>query len=239
MLYNIGNLETGCRRYKEAMDYYTKAITIRKAQGGTALHLAAGPGHKAVVKLLLKAKPDVNAKDGDEGTALHLVAGFRHKAVVKLLLEAKPDVNAKTSDRWTALHRAAENGQEAVVKLLLEAKLYVNAKTSNGWIAQHKVAKNRHNVDVELEAYFGHMTKEDTNSDVRRSLSQHWGCLIHVLQYIHNNIEKGAVIIKISRLFSGLLHLASLSRMLILLRLFSGVAAESMNHVGGRDKCVN
>jgi tetratricopeptide (TPR) repeat protein len=36
MLHNMGNLETGCGRYEEAMDYYTKAITIRKAQGDRA-----------------------------------------------------------------------------------------------------------------------------------------------------------------------------------------------------------
>ena len=45
--------------------------------------------------------------------------------------------------------------------------------------------------------------------------------------------------IKIFRLFLGLSRLASLSKMLILLHLFSGVAAESMNNVGGRDECVN
>lgn len=33
MLHNMGNLETGCGRYGEAMDYFTKAITIRIAKG--------------------------------------------------------------------------------------------------------------------------------------------------------------------------------------------------------------
>lgn len=36
MLHNMGNLETGCGRYEEAMDYYTKAIAIRTTQGESA-----------------------------------------------------------------------------------------------------------------------------------------------------------------------------------------------------------
>lgn len=36
ILHNMGNLETGCGRYEEAMDYYTKAVQIRVAQGDRA-----------------------------------------------------------------------------------------------------------------------------------------------------------------------------------------------------------
>jgi ankyrin repeat protein len=45
-----------------------------------------------VVKLLLEAKADVNAKASDGQTALHRAAGNGHEAVVKLLPEAKVDV---------------------------------------------------------------------------------------------------------------------------------------------------
>lgn len=36
MLHNMGNLESGCGRYKEAMDYYTRAIKIRIALADSA-----------------------------------------------------------------------------------------------------------------------------------------------------------------------------------------------------------
>jgi tetratricopeptide (TPR) repeat protein len=36
MLHNMGNLETGSGRYEEAMDYFSKAVAIRSAQGDRA-----------------------------------------------------------------------------------------------------------------------------------------------------------------------------------------------------------
>ena len=55
--------------------------------GRTALSLAAGNGHEAVVRLLVERDDvDVNSKDSDlERTALSLAAENGHKAVVKLL----------------------------------------------------------------------------------------------------------------------------------------------------------
>jgi tetratricopeptide (TPR) repeat protein len=41
MMHNMGNLETGSANYEEAMEYYTKAVTIRSSQGDqSAGHLA-------------------------------------------------------------------------------------------------------------------------------------------------------------------------------------------------------
>lgn len=36
MVHNMGNLETGCGRYQEAMEYFTRAIEIRVALGDIA-----------------------------------------------------------------------------------------------------------------------------------------------------------------------------------------------------------
>lgn len=36
MYHNMGNLETGCGRYEEAMEYFKKAVDIRRAQGDRA-----------------------------------------------------------------------------------------------------------------------------------------------------------------------------------------------------------
>jgi tetratricopeptide (TPR) repeat protein len=37
LYHNMGNLETGCGRYGEAMVYFTKAVNIRRAQGDRAV----------------------------------------------------------------------------------------------------------------------------------------------------------------------------------------------------------
>jgi hypothetical protein len=95
---------------------------LQDSYGRTPLSWAAENGHKAVVKLLLEAKADVNAKDNKGQTPLWCAARNGHEAVVKLLLEAKADVDAKDNGGRTPLWCAARNGHEAVVKLLLEAK---------------------------------------------------------------------------------------------------------------------
>jgi ankyrin repeat protein len=73
-----------------------------------------------VVRLLLKYKADINARDNDGRTALHRAAEKGHKGVVWLLLEHNANVNAEDTDRRTALYMAADKGHEAVVRLLLK-----------------------------------------------------------------------------------------------------------------------
>ena len=115
-------------------------IDAKKGEDTTALHQAAARGHSTAVKLLLKAKADVNV-NSYSGTALHMAAMNGHEAVVKLLLEAKADVNVKSNDGSTPLHWGmplywvAKKRSEAVVKLLLEAKADVNAEDNDGWTA--------------------------------------------------------------------------------------------------------
>ncbi|KAH0538358.1 hypothetical protein FGG08_005053 [Glutinoglossum americanum] len=141
--------------------FFNPANKKDKEYGHIPLSYAAENGHEAVVKLLIEAKADVNAKDeyrvtplslvAQEGrgavadakadvnakdkyrvTPLLLAAQVGHEAVVKLLIEAKADVNVKDNyDGRTPLSWAAQRGHEAVVKLLIEAKADVNAKDKN------------------------------------------------------------------------------------------------------------
>jgi len=71
-----------------------------------------------VVKLLLKAGADVDAKDNYGWTALKCASNNGHIEVVELLLEARADVYAKDNYGWAALMWASTNGRVDVVKLL-------------------------------------------------------------------------------------------------------------------------
>ena len=51
--------------------------------------------HVQVVKLLLEAKADIDAKANNGATALIMASSEGHSDIVRLLLEAKADVNAQ------------------------------------------------------------------------------------------------------------------------------------------------
>ena len=82
--------------------------------------MAAKYGDEAVVKLLLKAKGYVNAKDNFGETALCMATRNGHEAIVKLLLEAKADASVRNHKGKTALDYAATYKFTAVAKLLQE-----------------------------------------------------------------------------------------------------------------------
>ena len=93
--------------------------------GRTPLLVAAGGGHKEVVKLLL-GREDVNPDTPDEihgQTPLSWAAKNGHEGIVKLLL-GRRGVNPDNSDKHgrTPLSWAAGNGSEGAVELLLERK---------------------------------------------------------------------------------------------------------------------
>ena len=116
--------------------------------GGTPLIIAAYNGHEAIVRLLLEAGADKEAKDNDGFTPLINAAYNGHEAVVRLLLEAGADKEAKDND-GDPLIIAAMSGHEAIVRLL-EAGADKDAKDKNGHTPLLEAAARGHEAIVRL-----------------------------------------------------------------------------------------
>ena len=85
------------------------------AQGGCT------EGHLQCIKLLLKAKAQVNAKDQHGFTALMGASQSGHVEIMKILLNARADVNAREhEDGETAITMAMHCAQNEAVKCLIE-----------------------------------------------------------------------------------------------------------------------
>ena len=100
--------------------------------GNTPLHNAAWKGKPAVVKELLKAGANIEARTKGKATPLHLAAREGELATVKELLKAGANIEARDKNGNTPLHNAALSVKPAVVKELLKAGANIEARTNNG-----------------------------------------------------------------------------------------------------------
>jgi len=85
----------------------------------TWLYRAAEGGHKAIVKLLLDRKADIDTKADNGMTPLAWAAQQGHEEIVRLLLEEGADPSLKDDEDSTPLLWAACRGKDAVVEQLL------------------------------------------------------------------------------------------------------------------------
>lgn len=91
----------------------------RGSRQHTALHQYALVGNEAMVKFLLDARAEVNARDVYRQTPLHWAAIEGQANAARTLLEKGADVNAEDHEHRTALFDAASKGHIDVVRVLL------------------------------------------------------------------------------------------------------------------------
>ena len=112
-------------------------VRIREYKGGghDALGLAVRNGHLEIVKLLLPAKPDLNASQGQvpgddrDPTALMLATWNGHVEIAQLLIANGAKVNAQYPQGHTALMFAEK---PEIINLLLANKANLEAITKDG-----------------------------------------------------------------------------------------------------------
>ena len=96
------------------------AVSAPDTLGGTALHDAAWSGHLDVVKVLLAAGADVNARHTEGGsTPLHYAVITNRRDVADLLLAKGAELQARDRAGATVLHLAANRGYEELFVDLL------------------------------------------------------------------------------------------------------------------------
>lgn len=90
-------------------------------RGFTPLGLAVKNNNLPMVRLLLRASPDVNRKNADGNTPLHSAVVMDYIDIARVLLTAEPDLGIYNREGMTALAVAAIEGREEMSRLLLDA----------------------------------------------------------------------------------------------------------------------
>src|SRR4051812_40243424 len=105
-----------------AVDKLIKAsgVNVKDSRGSTPLMYATEVGSEAMMRRLIDAGADVNAKNSFDATAL--MWGASSLARVKLLVEHGADVNARSKQGHTPLRLAAGSAGSLPVIQLLVAK---------------------------------------------------------------------------------------------------------------------
>ena len=131
-------------------------VQARDSRNYSPLHKAAEGGTPSVVRALLQAGAEVDARAkgfsvdyGWDWTPLHLAAGQNaDPEVAGALLAAGADLHARGDAGQTPLHQAALNENPAIAALLLEARADVNARGSTGRTPLHEAAERNPNPAV-------------------------------------------------------------------------------------------
>ncbi|XP_010260012.1 PREDICTED: ankyrin repeat-containing protein At5g02620-like [Nelumbo nucifera] len=132
---------------EEIIKYYDIVSASIKAKNGyDAFHIAARQGDLEVLKVLLKALPELSMTvDLSNTTALHTAAAQGHIDVVNFLLEQGSSLaTIARSNGKTALHSAARNGHLEVVKAILSKEPFVVTRNDKkGQTALHMAVKGQ------------------------------------------------------------------------------------------------
>ena len=106
------------------------------------LHHACNKNHEIVIKMLIKAGSDLNAKDENGDAPLHWSSSRGVLNNVLALIDNGAELGTTNGQGVTCLHKAAVFGHHAVAKKLIEMGANADAKDANGDTALHCAAKS-------------------------------------------------------------------------------------------------
>ncbi|KAL3108581.1 hypothetical protein niasHT_015503 [Heterodera trifolii] len=110
-------------------------IATQDQERNTALHICSRVGEELILRNLILAGAEINARNASGQTALAIAAMHGHDEICRALLENGADPNIANDDGNNALHAAVSRGSVKVIRLLLSESqvdvLAVNKRQQN------------------------------------------------------------------------------------------------------------
>lgn len=121
-----------------------------QGDGSTALHLAAGKGHRSICDRLLGVGSDPNHMNKRGRMPLHRAAEGNHVEVASLLVSFGALPLSQDRAGLAPIHTAAENGFLSMADLLVRFKADVNVRRNDGIGPLHLAAQGGHDMVCNL-----------------------------------------------------------------------------------------
>jgi len=128
-------LDTALQEWLTAHGFPVDSINAVIANATTPLMKASHGGDREIVRSLLKAGADLNARNADGNNALWLACVGSRLDMVDMLVEAGIDIDNRNDNGATPLMYAASSGKAAVVERLLAGGADVTPETLDGFSA--------------------------------------------------------------------------------------------------------
>lgn len=119
------------------------SLEAKDEWGRTALHRTVIYGQLDILKLLLEAGANIEAKDTKRQTPLHLAASYKVAAeIVTFLVNNHANLNALDGDGKTPLIHSAMEGYLETTKILVARGARIDIKDKNGKTAADQASSN-------------------------------------------------------------------------------------------------
>ncbi|KAH0551120.1 hypothetical protein GP486_007536 [Trichoglossum hirsutum] len=138
-------------------------IKNKDDNGQTPLHVAAGKGKSAVVKILLRGGAEKEVRDNRKQIPLHLAASSGNFDTALRLLGS--GLNAEDKNGQTPLHVAARDGNHQIVQLLVDEGADMDVQAVNLQTPLHMAASNGKSEVVRVLVREGANTAMKDNND--------------------------------------------------------------------------
>ncbi len=128
-------LDASLRDWLAAQQFPAAGINAVIANATTPLMKASHSGDRGIVRLLVMAGAEVNARNADGNNALWLACVGSHLDIIDMLVAAGIDIDNRNDNGATPLMYAASSGKAAIVERLLAKGADVTAETLDGFSA--------------------------------------------------------------------------------------------------------
>ncbi len=129
------NLAQHCAGGSPRRDFAGDNVNAVIANGTTPLMKASHGGQTKIVRALIAAGAQLEARNADGNNALWLACVGNHLEVMDTLIEAGIDIDNRNDNGATALMYAASTGKASIVERLLLAGADITQETLDGFTA--------------------------------------------------------------------------------------------------------